>query len=129
MSREMFHTTNLKAATALVTLGFELLNPPVTRTVRDDGEDSTVFWFEPRNKEGKKAIDVYRGMTKGGEDLNESDPENPINYIRTALGNRDELITLIRNTPRNVVIKRKGRSIAIREDATNEQKEQFKPYL
>ena len=125
----MFHTTNLKAATALVTLGFELLNPPVTRTVRDDGEDSTVFWFEPRNKEGKKAIDVYRGMTKGGEDLNESDPENPINYIRTALGNRDELITLIRNTPRNVVIKRKGRSIAIREDATNEQKEQFKPYL
>jgi hypothetical protein len=129
MSREMFHTTNLKAATALVTLGFELLNPPVTRIVRDDGEDSTVFWFEPRNKEGRKAIDVYRGMTKGGEDLNESDPENPINYIRTALGNRDELITLIRNTPRNVVIKRKGRSIAIREDATNEQKEQFKPYL
>jgi hypothetical protein len=129
MSREMFHTTNLKAATALVTLGFELLNPPVTRTVRDDGEDSTVFWFETRNKEGKKAIDVYRGMTKGGEDLNESDPENPINYIRTALGNRDELITLIRNTPRNVVIKRKGRSIAIREDATKEQKEQFKPYL
>jgi hypothetical protein len=129
MSREMFHTTNLKAATALVTLGFELLNPPVTRTVRDDGEDSTVFWFEPRNKEGKKAIDVYRGMTKGGEDLNESDPENPINYIRTALGNRDELISLIRNTPRNVVIKRMGRSIAIREDASKEQKEQFKPYL
>ena len=125
----MFHTTNLKAATALVTLGFELLNPPVTRTVRDDGEDSTVFWFEPRNKEGKKAIDVYRGMTKGGEDLNESDPENPINYIRTALGNRDELISLIRNTPRNVVIKRMGRSIAIREDASKEQKEQFKPYL
>jgi hypothetical protein len=129
MSREMFHTTNLKAATALVTLGFELLNPPVTRTVRDDGEDSTVFWFEPRNKEGKKAIDVYRGMTKGGEDLNASDPENPINYIRTALGNRDELISLIRNTPRNVVIKRMGRSIAIREDASKEQKEQFKPYL
>jgi len=129
MSREMFHTTNLKAATALVTLGFELLTPPVTRTVRDDGEDSTVFWFEPRNKEGKKAIDVYRGMTKGADELNASDPENPINYIRTALGNRDELISLIRNTPRNVVIKRMGRSIAIREDASKEQKDQFKPYL
>lgn len=125
----MFHTTNLKAATALVTLGFDLLTPPVTRTVRDDGEESTVFWFEPRNKEGRKAIDVYRDMTKGSDALRAADPENPINYMREALGNRDELISLIRNTPRNVVIKRNGRAIAIREDATKEQKEQFKPYL
>ena len=129
MSREMFHTTNLKAATALVTLGFDLLTPPVTRAVRDDGEESTVFWFEPRNKEGRKAMDVYRDMTKGSDALRAEDPENPINYIREALGNRDELISLIRNTPRNVVIKRNGRSIAIREDASKEQKEQFKPYL
>ena len=129
MSREMFHTTNLKAATALVTLGFDLLTPPVTRTVRDDGEESTVFWFEPRNSDGLKAMDVYRDMTKGSDALRAADPENPINYIREALSNRDELISLIRNTPRNVVIKRNGRSIAIREDASKEQKEQFKPYL
>jgi hypothetical protein len=129
MSREMFHTTNLKAATALVTLGFDLLTPPVTRTVRDDGEESTVFWFEPRNSDGLKAMDVYRDMTKGSDALRAADPENPINYIREALGNRDELISLIRNTPRNVVIKRNGRSIAIREDASKEQKDQFKPYL
>jgi hypothetical protein len=129
MSREMFHTTNLKAATALVTLGFDLLTPPVTRTVRDDGEESTVFWFEPRNKEGCKAMDVYRDMTKGSDALRAADPENPINYMREALHNRDELISLIRNTPRNVVIKRNGRSIAIREDATKEQKNQFKTYL
>jgi hypothetical protein len=129
MSREMFHTTNLKAATALATLGFDLLTPPVTRTVRDDGEESTVFWFEPRNKDGRKAMDVYRDMTKGSDTLRASDPENPINYIREALSNRDELISLIRNTPRNVVIKRDGRSIAIREDATQDQKDKFKPYL
>jgi len=129
MSLEMFHTTNLKAATALVTLGFDLLNPPVTRMIRDDGEESTVFWFEPRNKDDRKAIEVYRDMTKGSDALRASDPENPINYIREALSNRDELISLIRNTPRNVVIKRNGRSIAIREDATKEQKDQFKPYL
>lgn len=129
MKREMFHTTNLKAASALVTLGFELLNPPVTRTVRDDGVESTVFWFEPFNKEGKKAIEVYRDMTKGSEKLRASDPENPINYMREVLSNRDELISLIRNVPRHVIINRNGRSIAIREDATKEQKDQFKPYL
>jgi hypothetical protein len=129
MKREMFHTTNLKAASALVTLGFELLNPPVTRTVRDDGVESTVFWFEPINKEGKKAIEVYRDMTKGSEKLRASDPENPINYMREVLSNRDELISLIRNVPRHVIINRNGRSIAIREDATKEQKDQFKPYL
>jgi len=129
MKKEMFHTTNLKAATALVTLGFDLLNPPVTRTIRDDGEESTVFWFEPRNKDGRKAIEVYRDMTKGSDSLRESDPENPINYIREALSNRDELIKLIRNTPRNVVIKRMGKTIAIREDASEEQKKQFKEFL
>jgi hypothetical protein len=129
MKREMFHTTNLKAASALVTLGFELLIPPVTRTVRHDGVESTVFWFEPINKEGKKAIEVYRDMTKGSEKLRASDPENPINYMREVLSNRDELISLIRNVPRHVIINRNGRSIAIREDATKEQKDQFKPYL
>lgn len=142
----MFHTTNLKAATALVTLGFDLLTPPVTRTVRDDGEESTVFWFEPRNKEAQKAMDVYRDMTKGSNALRAADPEGELLkmlttqqiklfyeavlvYLGCSAGNRDELISLIRNTPRNVVIKRNGRSIAIREDASQEQKEQFKPYL
>jgi hypothetical protein len=88
-----------------------------------------VFWFEPINKEGKKAIEVYRDMTKGSEKLRASDPENPINYMREVLSNRDELISLIRNVPRHVIINRNGRSIAIREDATKEQKDQFKPYL
>ena len=129
MHKEMFHTTNLKAATALVTMGFELLNPPVTRTVREDGVESTVFWFEPKNPEGVRAQDVFRGMTKGSSELMEKDPENPINYMRVALQNRDQLIGLIRNTPRNVVISRNGRAIAIREDATKEQRDSFKPFL
>jgi hypothetical protein len=129
MHKEMFHTTNLKAATALVTMGFELLNPPVTRTVREDGVESTVFWFEPKNSDGVRAIDVFRGMTKGSAELIQKDPENPINYMRVALQNRDELIGLIRSTPRNVVITRNGRAIAIREDATKEQRDSFKPFL
>lgn len=129
MTQELFYTSNLKAATALVTLGFELATPAVTKTVRDDGQDSTVFWFHPVNAEGKKASSVFRNMTKGSDALKESDPENPINYIHDALANRDELIALIRNTPSHVVIQRDGRKIAIREDATKEQRDKFKPFL
>ena len=129
MSQELFYTSNLKAATALVTLGFELASPPVTKTTRDDGKDSTVFWFNPVNAEGKKASAVFRDMTKGADLLRKSDPENPINYIRDALANRDELIALIRNTPSHVIIKREGRTIAIREDATKEQRDKFKQFL
>ena len=129
MNQELFYTTNLKAATALVTLGFELASPPVTKTTRDDGQDSTVFWFLPINDEGKKASSVFRDMTKGSDLLKKSDPENPINYIHDALANRDELISLIRNTPSHVVIQRDGRTIGIREDATKEQRNKFKPFL
>ena len=129
MIKELFYTSNLKAATALVTLGFDLATPPVTKTTRDDGQDSTVFWFHPVNSEGKKAYAVFRDMTKGADALRESDPENPINYIRDALANRDELIALIRNVPGHIVIQRDGRKIAIREDATKEQRDKFKPFL
>lgn len=125
----MFHTSNIKVATALVTLGFELARPPVTRIVRDDGKDSTVFWFHPRNAEGKAAMDVFKGMTKDAEGLNTRDPENVINYIRCALSNRDELISLIRNTPRSVVIERNGRKIAIREDADEETRAKYSQFL
>jgi hypothetical protein len=44
---EFFYTPNLKAAVALVTLGFRLKEGnAVTRTVRADGKESTVFWFD-----------------------------------------------------------------------------------
>lgn len=118
----LFHTTNLKVSAALVTLGFEFASPPVTRTVRADGNESTVFWFKPENTEGKKAVEVLRDMTKGADALNATDPENPINYMRAVLANRDELISLIRDCPRGVVIERNGKRIIIAENATEETK-------
>jgi hypothetical protein len=127
--QEMFHTSNLKVATALVTLGFELCAPPVTRQVRDDGRETTIFWFQPTNPDGKSAMDVFRGMTKDGEKLAADDPENPINYLRCALANRDELVSLVKNSPRHVVVSRNGKKIAIREDASEETREKFSRYL
>ena len=122
--QELFHTTNLKAATALVTLGFEMnRSQPVTRTVRSDGQESTVFWFYPENAEGEKAATVFYGMTKGGEALNAKDPENIVNYLRAYASNRDEMISLIRNTKRDIIIETNGRHVSIRESASEKTKD------
>jgi hypothetical protein len=120
------YTSNLKAATALATLGFKFApGNPVTRIVRTDGKESTVFWFEAVNREGRKAAEVILGMTKGGEDLDKSDPENIVNYLRSFAANRDVLVDIIRGTPRMIEIERNGKRIAISENASEEMKRKF----
>jgi hypothetical protein len=122
--QELFFTSNLKAATALVTLGFERNDPFTVRTLRSDGQESTVFWFRPVNAEGLRAQDVFHGMTKGGDELMRKDPENVINYLRVFAANRDQMIAEIRNTPRLVTIELPdGRRVAIPETATKEQRQ------
>ena len=127
---QYFYTPNLKVATAMVTLGFLPKMPcPITRTVRSDGRESTVFWLDAVNDKGQRAEDVFAGMTKGGEALNESDPENPINYMRSALANRDVLVDWIRNTPRRIEVEIKGKRLLIREDATDADKEELVKFI
>ena len=126
---KLFQTINLKAAVALATLGFKPNNPPVTRIIRQDGKESTVFWFDGISDKGQDASEVYRSMTKDGEDLEKKDPENPINYIRAALANRDVLVDLIRNTPRIVEVERNGKKIAISENASIETKKEMTRFL
>lgn len=117
------YTTNLKAAAALCTLGFNFSNEnPVTRIIRADGKESTVFWFENLNDKGEKASSVLSGMTSGADALNESDPENIINYLRAFAANRDTLIDIIRSTPRLIQIERNGKKIAVYENASAETK-------
>lgn len=130
LNLELFHTTNLKLATALVTLGFELHEVPITRQVRSDGNETTVFWFKASHPSGgDSAFDVFQNFTKRSEFFAESHPEHPLNYLRAFADNRDELIDLIRNTPRDVVIERNGRRIAIRENASDETKKKFAALL
>jgi len=119
---QYYYTTNLKAAVALATTGFKLKSPPISRTTRDDGRESVVFWFETLNGEGRSAEDVVRSVTKEADVLNASDPENPLNYIRAALMNRDVLVTLLKQTPKYVVVETNGKRIALREDATEEDR-------
>ena len=120
---ELFHTTNLKVATALLTLGFEKIT--ISSLTRSDGQNSIVFWFSGTNAEGLKARDVFHGMTKGSEALARKEPENVINYLRCYAGNRDELIADIHNTPKMVVIEKDGQKIAISATASEETKRQI----
>jgi hypothetical protein len=122
MNQALFHTTNLKAAVALATMGFEPNTPPVTRIVREDGKESVVFWFNDQASNGLSAADVYRGMTKDGDVLNTKDPENPINYLRAYAANRDVYVDLIRNAEPFVELLSNGRRVMIRRDASEEDK-------
>jgi hypothetical protein len=126
---KLFQTINLKAAVCLATLGFKPNNPPITRMVRADGKESTVFWFEGTNDKGEDAGFVYRNMTKEGDNLERKDPENPICYIRAALANRDILVDLIRETPRIIEIVRNGKRIAISENASEETRREMTRFL
>ena len=127
---ELFHTTNIKVATALVTLGFEMNEAPVTRQLRAGGSETTVFWFKGTHPEsGQSAFDVFQNATKNSEFFEAKHPDHPLNYIRAALQNRDTLIDLVHGTPRDVVIERNGRRIAIRENASAETKRKFAALL
>lgn len=117
MMQEMFYTSNLKVASALLTLGFEPLKPPITHAVRADQKSTVVFWFHPENHEGVSATSVMHGMTKGADELSEDDP---INYMRCVLANRDELVGIVKNAPKHVIITRNGRKCAIRDDTSEE---------
>jgi hypothetical protein len=123
---EYVWTANLKAATALATLGFSLKHPsPVTRTIRTDKKESTVFWFNSTNDNGDRAEDILLWMTKGGDDLEKSDPEHLVNYLRAFAANRDALVDIIRNTPRHIVIETQGKKILVREDATEADRKEL----
>ncbi len=128
-NKRFFHTINLKCAVALATLGFKMNKPPVTRLVRTDGKESAEFWFEGENAKGQDASQVYRQMTKEGDELEEKDPENPLCYIRAALANRDVLVDIIRNTPRLIEIEHNGKRIAISENASDKTKQEMTRFL
>jgi hypothetical protein len=120
---ELFHTTNIKVATALLTLGFEKIT--ISSMTRTDGQTSIVFWFAGTNAEGLKAATVHHGMTKGGEALARKEPENIVNYLRCYAGNRDELIADVKHTPKMVVIEKDGQKIAVSATASDEMKRQI----
>jgi len=118
MKQELFYTSNIKVATALLTLGFT--KETITRTKRSDGKESVVFWFDSTAPDGTKAEKVMHAMTKGAADLAKKDPENPLCYLYAYANNRDEIIRDVHSTPRMIEIEKDGRKVAICETASEE---------
>ncbi len=127
----LFSTRDLKLAAILSTLGFEFENPdcPATRIRRESGDESTVFHFLANHPTtGQRADDIMRAFAKG-DALLESDPESPVAYMLAALRNRDELVGVVKRTPRQVVFERNGKIISISEHATPEDKARFAKFI
>ena len=117
--QELYHTTNLSAASILMTCGFKLVT--FTHIVRDDGKESKEFWFEGQSATyGMKAEEVAFYATKGADALKEKDPENPVLWMRGVLTNRGTLIEIVKNAPRMVEISNGTRKALIAETASEE---------
>jgi hypothetical protein len=128
----LFSTQNIRVATALTTLvfKFESDSAPVTRVVRNSGEESTVFWFHSAHPEtGESADEVSRRMTSEAEAFAEANPEHPVAYMHAYAANYRELLRVVKNTPRQVVIERNGKILSISENATEEDRKRFAKFL
>ena len=123
----IFSTRDTKLATLLSTLGWQFENPsaPATRIKRESGEESTVFHFLAAHPETSQPAEEIMGWVTGGF----PDPEHPAAYIYAALKNRDELLTVVKRTPRQVVFKRNGKLISISEHATEADKKRFAKFI
>jgi hypothetical protein len=120
------YTQNIKAAAALTTLGFKHKeSSPCVRVHREDGKETSSFWFEEHGPNGLRASRVIHWMTKGHAELEDSDPEHPVNYIRAGFVNRETWIDVHKSTPRVLELKRNGKILYLSENADEETRRKF----
>jgi hypothetical protein len=120
------YTQNIKAAAALTTLGFKHKeSSPCVRVHREDGKETSSFWFEEHGPNGLRASRVIHWMTKGHAELEELDPEHPVNYIRAGFVNRETWIDVHKSTPRVLELKRNGKILYLSENADEETRRKF----
>jgi hypothetical protein len=127
----IFSTRDLKLASILTTLGFEFENAatPASRIKRESGEESTVFHFLANHPtSGQTADEVMRAFA-AGEDYIAAHQDEPLAYMLAVLRNRDELVSVVKQTPRQVVFERNGKIISISENATEADKKRFAKFM
>jgi len=115
---------NIMVATCLMSYGFKLIT--YTHIRRADGKESKEFWFSATSP--KCAFDaetVAQYATTRHEELEAKDIEHPILWMRAALMNRNQLVEIIKQSPRMVEIHSNGRKILISETASEETKRQI----
>jgi len=131
MEKSIFSTRDLKLAAILLTEGFQFEDParPATRIKRESGEESTVFHFNATHPEtSQQAAEIMRQVNKG-EDYIAKNPDSPLASMLAVLLNRDELLSVVKKIPRQVVFERNGKIISISENATAEDKARIAKFL
>jgi len=131
MEKSIFSTRDLKLAAILLTEGFQFEDPsrPATRIKRESGEESTVFHFNATHPEtSQQAAEIMRHVNKG-EDYIAKHPDSPLASMLAVLLNRDELLSVVKKIPRQVVFERNGKIISISENATAEDKARIAKFL
>jgi hypothetical protein len=126
----IFNTRDLKLASILTALGFEFESDqvPATRIRRESGDESTVFHFKAAHPQtSQQADEIMRAFSS--DDYIEKNPEAPVAYMIAALRNRDQLLTAIKATPRQIVFERNGKIVSISENATDEDKKRFAKFI
>lgn len=142
-TQEIVEVPNLKAATAVMSFGFPLIN--VSSGVRTDGSDTKTFWYRPKNDCGQSAQEVKNDMTKGADALAAADHEGQLlailpankhhlfykavtNYMRVYAANRDTLVSIIKRNER-VVIEHGEKTLIISKNASDETKRKAAKFL
>lgn len=119
---------NIMVADILLTYGFELVT--FTHVVRTDGKEAKEFWFNSRSDKCEFAASkVADYATKDFAKLEAIDKEHPVLWMRAALMNRNQLVSIIKAAPRMIEIKNNGRSALIAETASDEVKKQIASML
>ena len=91
---EIHFTRDTKLASCLCTLGIPLRSEDPIMDVRKGNERIINYFFESKSKDGSRTFaNVVRDWNN--QDLHVTDPENPVNYIKSVLFNRERLLDLM----------------------------------
>lgn len=118
---QTYFTRDTKLASCLCTLGIPLRSEDPIMDVRKDGERIVHYFFEQKSPDGSK---TFEQVTKdwNNQNLHLQDPENPVNYVRAALYNRERLLDLMNKAQPLGMIQRGDKCLLISLNATDEKK-------
>ena len=114
-------TKDTKLASCLCTLGIPMRPQDPIMDVRNGNDRTVQYFFLEKSPDGSK---TFRQVVNdwNNQDLHKTDPENPINYIKCALYNREKLLDLINKTVPLGMIQRGDKCLLISLKASEQTK-------
>jgi hypothetical protein len=115
------YTRDTKLAALCCTLGIPLRQEdPIVRIV-EGGRERITYFFETNSTCGKWTFKEVCSLY-AKDDLNTTDPENPINYVKAAFHNRERLLDLINKAQPLGMINKGSKCLLISMNASEQMK-------